>query len=97
MDDAGEPTVPGAGGAGESSIDGQRGLRLHAGIAVIAVFLCAFVAVVFVVLGTWPLAVVFGAVGLASLGALGWALYRKRRGAQERVGDGLTTPHRGRR
>lgn len=89
-----EPTVPGVGGPGAevSSADGQRGLRLHAGIATVAVVLCAFVAWVFIGLGAWPLAVVFGVVGLASLGALGWALDRRRRGARLRevragVGD----------
>jgi Flp pilus assembly protein TadB len=78
--------VPGTGGPGpdEASVEGQRALRLHAGIAAIAVVLSAFVAWVFVgQLGSVPLAVGFGVVAAMSLVILGWALYRKRRGAQE--------------
>jgi Flp pilus assembly protein TadB len=79
-------TVPGTGGPGpdEASVEGQRALRLHAGIAAIAVVLSAFVTWIFVVrLGSVPLAVGFGVVAAISLVILGWALYRKRRGEQE--------------
>jgi hypothetical protein len=38
---------------------------------------------IFIRLGSIPLAVVFGVVAAISLVILGWALYRKRRGAQE--------------
>lgn len=79
-----EPTVPGVAGAPDSSADGQQGLRLHAGIAVIATILSVLVTVVFIMLGSWPLAVVFAVVGAASLGALGWAVRRMRRGQQLR-------------
>lgn len=81
---SGEPTVPGVAGATDSSADGQQGLRLHAGIAVLATVLSVLVTVVFFVQGIWPLAVVFAVVALASLGALGWALRRRRRGQQLR-------------
>lgn len=74
--------VPGAPDATEDTVDGQRALRLHARIATIAVALCVFVAVVFRSLGSMPLAVVFGVIALLCLGVLGWALYRKRRGAR---------------
>lgn len=79
-------TVPGTGGPGpdEASVDGQRALRLHAGIAAIAVVFAAFVTWIFVRLGSVPLAVGFGVVAAISLVILGWALYRKRRGEQER-------------
>jgi Flp pilus assembly protein TadB len=80
----GESTVPGVARAPDSSADGQQGLRLHAGIAVIATVLSVLVTVVFLLQGSWPLAVVFAAVTVASLGALGWALRRKRRGRQLR-------------
>ena len=92
MDDTGkhrtgdEPTVPGVGGPGgqESAADGQSGLRLHAGIAAVATVLCAFVTWVFLRLGSWPLAVVFAVIGLASLGALEWAISHQRRGKRLR-------------
>jgi hypothetical protein len=79
-------TVPGTGGPGpdEASVEGQGALRLHAGIAAIAVVLSAFVTWIFVRLGLVPLAVGFGVVAVISLVLLGWALYRKRRGEQER-------------
>jgi Flp pilus assembly protein TadB len=72
------------GGAPESSADGQQGLRLHAGIAVVASLLSAVVTVVFAWLGSWPLAVVFAVVTLAAVGALVWALRHRRRGARLR-------------
>ena len=80
-----ERTVPATGGPGpdEASREGQRALQLHAGIAAIAVFLSAFVTWIFIRLGSTPLAVVFGVIAGISLGILGWALYRKRRGGQE--------------
>jgi hypothetical protein len=79
-------TVAGTGGPGpdEASVEGQGALRLHAGIAAIAVLLSAFVTWIFVRLGLVPLAVGFGVVAVISLVILGWALYRKRRGEQER-------------
>ena len=78
-------TVPGTGGPGphEASVEGQQALRLHAGIAAIAVVLSAFVAWVFVHLGLVQFAVGFGGVAAISLLILGWALYRKRRGEQQ--------------
>lgn len=79
-------TVPGTGGPGprEASVEGQKALRLHAGIAAIAVVLTAFVTWIFAVrLGLVPLAVGFGVVAAISLVIFGWALYRKRRGAQK--------------
>lgn len=80
-----ERPVPATGGPGpdEASLEGQRALKLHAGIAVIAIVLSAFVTWIFIRLGLTPLAVVFGVIAVISLGILGWALYRKRRGAQE--------------
>lgn len=83
-----ERTVPGTGGPGpnEASVEGQRALRLHAGIAALALVLTVFVTWIFVRLGSIPLAVVFGAVAVISLLILGWALYRKRRGEQHRYG-----------
>jgi hypothetical protein len=48
------------------------------------VVLTAFVTWIFMVrLGLIPLAVGFGVVAAISLVILGWALYRKRRGAQK--------------
>jgi Flp pilus assembly protein TadB len=78
-------TVPGTGGPGpnEASVEGQKALRLHAGIAAIAVVLSAFVTWIFVRLGLVPLAVGFGVVAAICLVILGWALYRKRRGEQK--------------
>jgi Flp pilus assembly protein TadB len=81
---SGERTVPGVAGAPDSSADGQQGLLLHAGIAVIATALSVLVTVVFIMLGSWPLAVVFAVVAVASAGALGWALQRRRRGQELR-------------
>lgn len=81
-----ERTVPGTGGPGpdEASVEGQRALRLHAGIAAIAVALSAFVTWIFVTkLGSVPLAIGFAVVAATSLVILGWALYRKRRGEQK--------------
>jgi hypothetical protein len=80
-----ERTVPATGGPGpdEASPEGRRALQLHAGIAAIAVVLSAFVTWIFVRLGSIPFAVVFGVIAAISLGILGWALYRKRRSAQE--------------
>lgn len=82
--DRGRRPVPGTGGPGpdEASVDGQRALRLHAGIAAIATVLSAFVTGIFVMLGSIALAVVFGVVAGLSLLALGWALLCKRRGEQ---------------
>lgn len=81
----GDRAVPGVGGAVESSADGQKGLQLHIGIAVIATVLSVLVAVVFAGMGSWPLAVVFAVIALASLGALGWAWRHKHRGANLRT------------
>lgn len=80
-----ERTVPATGGPGpdEASLEGQRALQLHAGIAAFAVVLSAFVTWIFIRLGSTPFAVVFGVIAAISLGILGGALYRKRRGAQE--------------
>lgn len=62
-------TVPGTGGPGpdEASVEGQGALRLHAGIAAVAVVLSAFVTWVFRRLDSTPLTVCFGvtASGLA--------------------------------
>lgn len=73
-------SVPGFGGGDASTRDGQQALRLHGVIAVIACVLCAFVTVVFVVLGSPAWAVVFGVLALACLGILGWAIRRRSRG-----------------
>lgn len=80
-----ERPVPATGGPGpdEASGEGQRALRLHAGIATVAVVLSVFVTWIFVRLGSIPLAVVFGVVAALSLVILGWALFRKRRGNRE--------------
>jgi hypothetical protein len=43
-------------------------------------FSVAFVTVVFVRLGSVPLALIFGVIGVLCLVVLGWALYRKNRG-----------------
>jgi hypothetical protein len=48
------------------------------------VVLSAFVAWIFVHLGLVPFAIGFGGVAAISLLILGWALYRKRRGEQQR-------------
>lgn len=72
--------VPGAGAAPASSADGQRALRLHAGIAVVAAVLCAFVTVVFFMLGTVVPAIVFAVLTVACLGVLAWAVSRRRAG-----------------
>lgn len=75
-------SVPGAPDTTEDTPDGQRALRLHAIIATIAALLCVFVAVVFVHLGDVPLGVVFGVIALVCVAILGWAGFRKRRGAR---------------
>jgi hypothetical protein len=77
-----ERPVPATGGPGpdEASSEGQRALQLHAGIAAIAVVLSVFVTLIFIRLGSTPLGVIFGVIAVISLGILGWALYRKRRG-----------------
>lgn len=76
--------MPGTGGAPASTADGQQGLRLHAGIAVIATILCAFVAVVFFWLNTPILGVIFAVLALACLGILGWARRLMRQGGAAR-------------
>lgn len=82
-DDIGSRPVPGFGGpqSDERTPDGQSALRLHAGIAVVAILLCAFVTVIFFRLGALVLATVFGVLTLACVAVLVWALHRKRRGA----------------
>jgi hypothetical protein len=80
----GEPSVPGTGGAPISSRDGQQALRLHAGIAVIAFVLCAFVACVFFWLGSLVLAVIFAVVAVACLAVLGWAIRGRRHAPTDR-------------
>lgn len=77
----GERTVPGTGGPGpeETSSEGRSALRLHAGIAAIGAVLSGFVTWIFILLGTVPLAWVFGVIAAMSLVILGWALYRQRR------------------
>ncbi|HEY0811880.1 MAG TPA: hypothetical protein VGE11_01260 [Pseudonocardia sp.] len=67
------PSVPGTGGTPASTHDGQQALRLHAGIAVIAFVLCAFVAVVFFWLEAPVPGVIFAVVAVACLGVLAWA------------------------
>jgi Flp pilus assembly protein TadB len=89
MAKAGNPRpVPGAPDTTENTADGQRALRLHAGIAVIAFLLCTFVAVVFWNLNALPLAVIFAIVALLCLAALGRAIQRKRRGERAQRRDG---------
>ena len=73
-------SVPGTGGSDETTPDGQRALRLHAGIAAIAVVLCGLVTGIFVMLGTITLAAAFGVIGLACLAIMLWALAHRRRG-----------------
>jgi len=75
-----ERPVPGAPDTTENTVDGQRALRLHAGIAIVAVVLCAFVAAVFLKLGVLVLAVAFAVIAVGCLAILGWAVRRKRRG-----------------
>ena len=85
-DDIGSRPVPGFGGptSDERTSDGQSALRLHAGIAVIATVLCAFVTGIFVWLDTIPLAIVFAVLTVACVVVLGWAVQRRRRGARSR-------------
>lgn len=73
-------SVPGFGGGDATTRDGRQALRLHEIIAIIAFVLCAFVTVVFVVLGTPVQAVVFGVLAVACLGIAGWAARRRSRG-----------------
>jgi Flp pilus assembly protein TadB len=72
--------VPGFGGGDASTRDGRQALRLHEVIGVIACVLCAFVAGVFVYLGSPVLAVIFAVVALACLGIVVWAARRRSRG-----------------
>jgi len=76
-------SVPGFGGPHNraSSQDGQSALRLHAGIAVVAFVLCAFVSGIFFWMGTPVLGVIFAVIAVACLGVLGWAVRLRRRGA----------------
>jgi len=85
-DDIGSRPVPGFGGptSDERTRDGQSALRLHAGIAVVATVLCAFVTAIFVWLDAIPTAIVFAVITVACVIAFGWATYRKRRGARSR-------------
>jgi Flp pilus assembly protein TadB len=76
--------VPGTGGAPAETRDGQQALRLHAGIAVIAFVLCAFVAGVFFWLGSPVLGVVFAVIAVACLAVLGWARRGRRRAPDAR-------------
>lgn len=57
----------------------RSAFRLHARTAGTAAFLCAFVTALFVLLGTWPIAVAFGVITLVSVAICGWALSRERR------------------
>jgi hypothetical protein len=79
-------SVPGAGGpAGDArTADGQSALRLHAGIATIAFVLCTLVTVIFFLEGVTVLGIIFGAITLGCLGALGWATASRRRARQGR-------------
>jgi hypothetical protein len=79
-------SVPGVGGpAGDARTpDGQSALRLHAGIATVAFFLCALVTVIFFLDGTIVLGIIFGVLALSCLGALGWATASRRRGRSDR-------------
>jgi len=65
--------------ATDASPDKQSELKLNIGIAAIAAALCFFVAGIFVWMSIVALAVVFGVIGLVTLGIFGRALYRKRR------------------
>lgn len=79
-----EHPVPGAGpGTEPSTPDGQRALRLHAGIGAVATVLSLFVTMVFFWLGQPVLAVVFAVVTLLSAAALVWALRRRAAGRRE--------------
>jgi Flp pilus assembly protein TadB len=77
-------SVPGTGGAPANTRDGQQGLRLHAGIAVVAFVLCAFVTGVFFWLGSPVLGAIFAVLALACVGALVWARRAQRRGTSAR-------------
>jgi hypothetical protein len=85
-DDIGSRPVPGFGGptSDERTRDGQAALRLHAGIAVVATVLCAFVTAIFVLFEAVTAAVVFGVLTVACIVAFGWAMHRKHRGARSR-------------
>jgi Flp pilus assembly protein TadB len=79
-----EHPVPGAGpGTEPDTPDGQRALRLHAGIAVVATVLSLFVTLVFYGLAQPLLAVAFAVVTLLSVAALVWALRRRAAGRRE--------------
>jgi Flp pilus assembly protein TadB len=78
-----ERPVPGAGpGTEPDTADGQRALRLHAGIAAVATGLSLFVSVVFVILASPVLAAVFAVVTLVCVGVLVWALRRRAAGRE---------------
>jgi Flp pilus assembly protein TadB len=79
-------SVPGFGGPKSvaGAPDGQAALRLHAGIAVVAFVLCAFVSAIFFWLGTPVQGVIFAVIALACLGVLGWAVRLRRRSAPDR-------------
>jgi Flp pilus assembly protein TadB len=64
--------------------EGQQALRLHSGIAVIALVLCAFVAVVFFWLGSPLLGAIFAVLALACAGVFVWARRTTRRGQARR-------------
>jgi Flp pilus assembly protein TadB len=85
-DDIGSRPVPGFGGptSDERTSDGQSALRLHAGIAVVATVLSAFVTGIFVWLGAIPIAIAFAVVTVACVVTFGWAVRRRRRGARSR-------------
>jgi Flp pilus assembly protein TadB len=76
--------VPGTAGAPADTREGQQALRLHSGIAVIALVLCAFVAVVFFWLGSPLLGAIFAVLALACAGVLVWARRVKHRGQARR-------------
>jgi Flp pilus assembly protein TadB len=84
--DGADRSVPGFGGPNNraGSRDGQSALGLHAGIAVVAFVLCAFVSGIFFWLGTPVLGVIFAVIALACLGVLAWALRLRRRAAAAR-------------
>ena len=80
-------SVPGFGGSvpeQASTPEGQQALRLHAGIAIVAFALSAFVTVVFFILGAPVPGVVFALVAVACLAVLGWAVRRRRRSSPDR-------------
>jgi Flp pilus assembly protein TadB len=73
-------SVPGVGGPGADphTADGQSALRLHAGIATIAFMLCTLVTVIFFLMGTIVLGIIFGVIALGCLGMLAWAVASRR-------------------